>query len=177
MEALIEAVETARQAFIGSAASLRFDQYNFKPSPDQWAIVEIVEHLYWAEQIGVNGMWKALDGIKNRQPIWEGEPEHQGRTIEEVVALTWQTKEQVPDVARPRWGGALDYWIANLQSCQQVLATLTKALNGYDPTQIIYPHPISGPLNVTQRIEFLRFHLNRHQGQIERIKGHVDFPT
>jgi len=31
-------------------------------------------------------------------------------------------------------------------------------------------------LNVTQRIEFLRFHLNRHQAQIERIKEVPHFP-
>lgn len=177
MKTLIEAVEIARQDFISSVSLLRFDQYNFKPSADQWAIVEIVEHMYWAEQIGVNGMWKALDGIKNKRPIWEGEPEHQGRTIEEVVGMTWQTKEQVPDVARPRWGGSLDYWVTNLQSCKHLLAALANALSDYDPATIIYPHPISGPLNVTQRIEFLRFHLNRHQGQVERIKEHVLFPA
>lgn len=177
MKTLIEAVETARQTFINSASSLRFEQYTFKPTADHWSIVEIVEHMYWAEQIGINGMWKALDGIKNKRPIWEGKPEHQGRTIEEVVAMTWQTKEQVPDVARPRWGGALDYWITNLQSCQQLLAALANALSAHDPAAIIYPHPISGPLNVTQRIEFLRFHLNRHEGQIERIKAHVLFPV
>ncbi len=44
------------------------------------------------------------------------------------------------------------------------------------PEQIIYPHIISGPLNVYQRMEFLRFHLERHQRQIENIKGHAGFP-
>ncbi|MFM7671814.1 MAG: hypothetical protein ACKO6Q_04400 [Bacteroidota bacterium] len=35
---------------------------------------------------------------------------------------------------------------------------------------IIYPHPLSGPLNVYQRLEFLRYHMERHQRQIEGIR-------
>ena len=94
-----------------------------------------------------------------------------------MVELTWQTKEKVPEVAKPRWGGALDFWIEALKACQPLLAALETALADYDPAKIIYPHPISGPLNVVQRIEFLRFHLNRHQSQVERVKSDPGFPT
>lgn len=173
---LIAEVELARQAFWHTLSGLSSQQYHYKITPDQWAVIDIAEHMVWAEQIGVNGMWKALEGIRSGQPIWEGIPQHQGRSIEEVVALTWQSKEQVPEVAKPRWGGALDYWIQALKACTPVLAAFGQALEGYDPAQIIYPHPISGPLNVVQRIEFLRFHLNRHQAQVERIKADPNFP-
>ena len=42
--------------------------------------------------------------------------------------------------------------------------------------KIIYPHPLSGPMNVPQRIQFLRFHLNRHQSQIKNLKKLGEFP-
>ena len=177
MNHLIQEVEKARQSFIATLYGLSPQQYRYKPAPDQWAIVDIAEHMVWAEQIGVNGMWKALEGIINGEPIWEGTPEHAGRTIEEVVELTWQAKEKVPEVAKPRWGGALNFWIQALKACEPLLSSLGVAMQNYDPAQIIYPHPISGPLNVEQRIEFLRFHLNRHQAQIERIKADPNFPT
>lgn len=177
MNHLFQEVEEARRGFIDAVSGLSAQQYRYKPAPDQWAILDIAEHMVWAEQIGVNGMWKALEGIKNGEPIWEGTPTHGGRSIEEVVELTWQTKEKVPEVAKPRWGGALDFWIEALKACQPLLAALEVALADYDPAKIIYPHPISGPLNVLQRIEFLRFHLNRHQAQVERIKSAPAFPT
>ncbi len=177
MNKLFQEVEQARQNFINTVSGLSPQQYRYKSAPEQWAIIDIVEHMVWAEQIGVNGMWKALEGIKNGEPIWEGKPTHAGRTIEEVVELTWQTKEKVPEVAKPRWGGVLDFWIQALKACQPLLAALEAALDGYDPAKIIYPHPISGPLNVVQRMEFLRFHLNRHQAQVERIKLGPSFPT
>jgi hypothetical protein len=34
---------------------------------------------------------------------------------------------------------------------------------------IAHPHPISGPLSFGQRFEFLRFHIDRHVGQVSKL--------
>ncbi|MES2520865.1 MAG: DinB family protein [Bacteroidota bacterium] len=166
---LIHEVEQARSAFIQSVSGLSFEQVNFKPAADVWSVLQNTEHIVRAEQSGVSGIFKALDGIANHRPVWEGIPVHQGLSIEEIVDKTWQTKEQVPEIAAPIWGGSIDYWIAMLKSQSILLAELGKLLEGRNLEEIIYPHPISGPLNIYQRIEFLRFHLNRHQSQVERL--------
>jgi len=67
--------------------------------------------------------------------------------------------------------------LSSLASCGHTLKDLGEALEGENPDKLIYPHPISGPLNIIQRLEFLRFHLNRHQNQIENIKSHPHFPS
>jgi hypothetical protein len=132
--------------------------------------------MVWAEMGGINGMWKTLEGIKNNKPLWAGEAIHHGLPIEKIIEKTWKEKEQVPEIAKPRWGGPVAYWIAALHGCQHLLESLCLKLEGHDLEQIIYPHVISGPLNVIQRMEFLRFHLNRHQLQIENLKRHPDYP-
>jgi hypothetical protein len=174
---LIEQVAQARSQFIASASGLTAEQANFKPAPDVWSIAEITEHMVWAEHSGISGMWRAIDGIENNRPVWTGEFVHKGLSIEQIIEKTWKEKEQVPEIAKPRWGGPVAYWIAALTACQGVLEDLGKALEGLDVEHVIYPHIISGPLNVPQRIEFLRFHLQRHQKQIENIKAHPDFPV
>ena len=176
MENLINQVEHARQKFIDEASGLTWQQACFKPSPESWCITKNTEHLVWTEQGGINGIWKAIEGIKNNKPVWTGEAIHHGLSIEQIIEKTWQPKEQVPEIAKPRWGGPIDFWLNSLKGCQSLLCALNKAMNGMNPEQIIYPHIISGPLNVYQRMEFLRFHLERHQMQIENIKGHADFP-
>jgi len=173
---LLKAVATARDQFIQAASGLTVEQYNLKSSPDIWSVVDNVEHMVWAEMGGINGMWKTLDGIKQNKPIWQGEAIHHGLPIETIIDKTWKEKEQVPEIAKPRWGGPVEYWILALKNCQPLLEELCRAIDGYDPERIIYPHIISGPLNVIQRLEFLRFHLNRHQHQIENIKLHPNFP-
>ena len=122
-------------------------------------------------------MWKVLEGIKNDKPIWTGKPIHRGLSIEEIVEKTWQPKEIAPEIARPRWGGSMEFWIISLTNCQPLLEALGRALEGYDLEKVIHPHPISGPLDILQRMQFLRFHLDRHRVQIENIKSHTDFPN
>jgi hypothetical protein len=126
---------------------------------------------------GINGMWKVLLAVQNGKPLYSGELTHRGKSIEEIVAATWKEKETAPEIARPRWGGSIDYWLAALDTCQPLLEKLGKALEGADLQKIIHPHPISGPLDVIQRMEFLRFHLERHQTQIERIKLDPAYPS
>jgi hypothetical protein len=173
---LLHPVAQARAEFIKAASGLSSEQSHFKPSAESWSIAEVVEHMVWAEMGGINGIWKTLDGLKNSKPVWTGEAIHHGLTIEQIIEKTWKPKEQVPESAKPRWGGPIDYWIRALQGCQPLLESLMTELKGFDLEKVIYPHVISGPMNVVQRMEFLRFHLNRHQRQIENIKAHPDFP-
>lgn len=172
----IQAVETARATFVAEASNLSYQQAEFQPAADSWSIKEVVEHIYWAEKVGVLGMWKALTAYKNGTPLWQGENSNAGLSIEEVVANTWQVKEIVPPIAAPKWGGPIDFWLAGLAACTQELIALQKALEGLNPSEIIFPHPISGPLEVYQRINFLSFHMKRHQAQIQAIKTHSNYP-
>jgi hypothetical protein len=176
VQQLIKEVKQARELFISSASNLTPEQSCFKPRSDVWSTVEITEHMVRAEQSGISGIWKALDGIRRNDPIWSGETLHKGLTIEEVIEKTWQTKEKVPEIAAPCWGGSISYWIASLRALQGVLEELGNALRSVNLEEVVYPHPISGPLDGRQRLEFLRFHLNRHRDQIELLKAHSDYP-
>src|SRR5687768_14095301 len=133
LEQLIDQVAQARNNFIVAASGLTPSQASFKPSPDVWSVADNVEHMVWAEQGGVNGMWKAMLALKNNTPVWQGEAIHHGLPIEEIIEKTWQPKEQVPENAKPRWGGPLEYWVASLQACQYVLEALAQAMQGLDP--------------------------------------------
>src|SRR5260221_12871045 len=105
LEELINEVASAREKFIKTVIGLTPAKTQFKPNKDSWSIAENAEHLVWAEKIGINGMWKALDGIKSDKPIWKGEPVHRGLSIEEEVVKTWEEKEQAPEIAKPKCGG------------------------------------------------------------------------
>lgn len=174
---LLDAVAAARSRYLDAVGGLSPAQAAFTPTPERWSVLALTEHLVLAEQAGVNGLWRALDGYRAGTVIWTGKPIHRALTIEEVIERTWQPKEQVPEIAAPRWGGTLAFWAASLQAQQAVLAALADALAGVPLEAIIYPHPISGPLDARQRLEFLRFHLDRHRAQVEAIKTEAAFPA
>jgi hypothetical protein len=157
-----------------AVTSLRLNPYGIRRSIP-WPV--FTEHIVRAEWGGINGMWKAVDGAETGTPAWDGDPCHRGKSIEQIVTETWQEKEQVPPVAAPTWGGPLAFWIAALQANEGVLRALGGALERHDLEAIHYPHPISGPLDMRQRLEFLRFHLDRHRDQVEELKSHPAFPA
>lgn len=174
---LIAEAQAARARVLAVANGLSPAQAAFKPSPDRWSIQEVVEHLVLAEEFGVNAMWRAAEGLRTGQPAWTGEHTNRRLAIEEVVARTWRLREVAPDWVTPRSGGPIGYWLARYRACGQVLAGLGPVLEGLDLEAVIFPHPISGPLDATQRLAFLRFHADRHLQQIASIKASEGYPA
>lgn len=172
---LVGSVERARNAVIDTVRNLRPDQGSFKPSPDEWSIAENVEHLYLAEISGLTKIWAAARQVRDGIAWPNGRPNH-GKSIENVVATTWKPKEVAPGIATPHIGGPLEAWISSLRSLRSVLADLAKELDGVELEAIVFPHYLSGPLDGRQRLEFLRFHMERHLEQIRRVQAHPAFP-
>jgi hypothetical protein len=176
IDSLLHQIQEARQCFIQNISGITHTQAVFKIAPDIWSIVENAEHIVWAEKIGICRMWMAVEDFKKNPTVLAYAPIHDGLSIEAIIEKTWQSKEQAPEVAKPHWGGTLDFWIAALKTHQPLLEALGKTLIDLDLEQIIFPHPISGPMNIVQRLEFLSFHLDRHHQQINNIKQDSNFP-
>lgn len=174
---LIAEVERARRDYLARVRDLSVTQGEFKPSSDEWSIAEITEHLVHAEENGIHLIWSAADGVRRGQSIWSGDPVHRGSSIETVIEKTWRSKEDVPQGAGPDYGGPLGYWATRLACVGALLERLGPELEGLDPEAAVYPHPISGPLDARQRLEFLRFHLDRHRSQVERVRTAPGFPA
>jgi hypothetical protein len=172
----IDEVSAARSRVLDQVQGLSERQAAFRVDQGSWSINEILEHLVLAECSGVTKIWAAADGVRSGNPAWTGEHTNSGLSIDEVIARTWKEKEVAPPIATPHIGGPVAYWIASFNSAQTLLQAMGNALVGMDLGTIIYPHFLSGPLDARQRIDFLRFHMDRHSYQIERIKDLVSFP-
>ena len=167
VEGLIAEVRASRERVLELISAFTPEQGKWKPAPDQWSAVEIVEHLVLAEHAGINRIWQAADAVKVKGPL--DNSVNRGLSIEDVIARTWKPLEQAPPEATPLGVGPLAYWAAYFRSCQTVLATLGERLDGMDLSTIVFPHFLCGPLDVRQRLEFLRFHMDRHAEQIRRL--------
>jgi hypothetical protein len=166
----------ARQRLLDCLRRFTPAQAAFKPSSSVWSIAENVEHLVLAEQGSVNRVWSAAESLHAGKPLWTGDAVHRGRTIEEIVNATWIPGQEAPDLARPRRGGPLSYWMLALQCNQPLLEALPGRLRGLHPYEVITPHPISGPWDAAQWIAFVRFHLDLHRAQLEEVSRGPGFP-
>lgn len=166
LAALISDVEAARARVLDSVAGLSNTDATWRPGPNEWSIAENLEHLVLAEQSGVEKIYRALE---LPVPALDANPNH-GLRIEEVVARTWQPRELAPPIATPQGGGTIAYWCAAFRASAHVLAALAAELENRDLSRIVFPHFLCGPLDARQRLEFLRFHMDRHLGQIVAIR-------
>lgn len=166
---LVLEVSTARSRYLEQLASVSEVQARWKPNTEVWSIIENTEHLYWAEQGGILGMWKTLHAIREGEMIRTYEFNHKDMSIEEIVKKTWQPQEFVPAVAAPRLGGSLSFWKTSLLNMQNVLKAFAQDLQENELRLKAQNHPISGALDFHQRLEFLRFHIDRHRGQVSQL--------
>ena len=176
VDTLVQEVERARASLLESVADVTETQGVYTSRDADWSIAQILEHLFLAEVSGVSKMWAAVDAHR-RGDGWTGDRPHAGKPIEQVVAETWKTAEVAPGIVEPQMGGPLDYWRSATRSLTPVLADLGTTLASVALEDVVYPHPISGPLDARQRLEFLRFHIERHAGQIDRIRSSDGFPV
>ena len=169
IQKLIHEVATARNLFLNEINNLSELKAQWKPGPEIWNVVEITEHLFWAEQGGIAGMWKTLHAIREGKMERNYESIYKNMPIKQIIDLTWQPKEKVPAVAMPRMGGPLLFWKASLNSLQEVLTDFGKDIHEDELRLQAHPHPISGPLDFQQRLEFLSFHIFRHKDQVAEL--------
>jgi hypothetical protein len=174
VEALVILVEEARDALLRVLSELTETQAAFKPAPDQWSIVEVVEHLYLAELSGVSKIWAACEALR-QGAAWRNARPNAGQHIETIIAQTWKPKETAPPIATPHIGGPLSYWIECTRSLTPILAALGAQLEDVPLDEIVFPHFLSGPLDGRQRLEFLRYHIERHLGQIAAVRAAPGF--
>jgi len=173
---LVKQVELARAKFVGSVKLLNNAQAGFKPSAGEWSVVEVVEHLYLAELSGVAKIWAALNSLRAGTHWTEPLP-NRGKPIEMIISETWKAKETAPPIATPHIGGPLEFWLSATRSLTPMLAELGGALRSVRLEDVVFPHFLCGPLDARQRLEFLRFHIERHADQVDRIRRSADFPT
>lgn len=169
LTALIADVEAARARVLDAVAGLSNADAAWRPGPNEWSIAENLEHLVLAEQSGVEKIYRALE---MPAPAMDANP-NSGLRIEEIVARTWQPRESAPPSAMPQGGGTIAYWSATFRALAHVLTALATELETRDISRIVFPHFLCGPLDARQRLEFLRFHMDRHRGQIESIRARL----
>ncbi|MEP6764429.1 MAG: DinB family protein [Gemmatimonadaceae bacterium] len=167
---LVAAVEHARTTLLNSLEGMSEADASRKSADGSWSVTENVEHLFLAEMSGVTKIWAGAANLRSGN-VWSEPRPNSGKSIEEVVALTWKPKETAPPIATPHIGGPLAVWVSSFGSLRFVLADLEKELEGLNLEDIVFPHFLSGSLDGRQRLEFLRFHIERHHAQIERVRS------
>jgi hypothetical protein len=166
----LKKIKASRARVLNEISNISFEEGAKKISPESWSMQEVIEHLVLAERGGFDLIYTAAEKYRSGDPVWTGKSENSGLSIEEIIDRTWKPKETAPASATPTGKWSLEIWAAHFRNCDDLLQNLYKALEGLPLNEVIYPHFLCGPLDAIQRLEFIRFHIERHYLQIVEIK-------
>lgn len=167
---LLNEIKVSRKRVIGLCENINTDEGSKSLANDKWSIQEIIEHLVLAERGGFDLIYTAAENFRLGKPVWSGNNENIGLSIEEIIIKTWKTKEKAPPSATPEGKWSLAVWISHFRNCDDLLMNLIPILKILPLEEVIYPHFLCGSLNAIQRLEFIRFHIDRHFEQISDLK-------
>lgn len=161
-----EAAEADRRTLLAKLDAHGEDVLTRKPAPDAWSVVEILAHLIKAETGTLNYLRKKLEvGGHQKASAFAG---LRKSFLNFVLGLP--IKFKAPKVVQLEKGAALSYAEAKAQwnAVRDSLGTEYQRIDEQLIAHDLFKHPFAGKLNLVQSTEFMRQHMLRHVGQVER---------
>lgn len=169
---LFENLESRKQRFVTTLQGFSPEQLEYRADPQAWTPVQVGHHVTIAEQ-------RTADSIKKHRGIRSGKPSLRYRVGNAMLWLVLKTgikvKNPVPEAAPDDdidLARLLEVWGKARIDLEAVLEETKERGLEY----AAFNHPIGGPFNVEQAVEFLVAHLDHHLRQLDRIQRDPSFP-
>lgn len=168
---IYEANERARARLFECVENLGEGQEALRPTPEQWSIAEILEHVSLVE----SNVLRLLQAVLRKAEAAGGGARPEGEpfaavSIKEFVEQAATRKYNAPETAVPSGSTTIADSLARLEEARAKLDELRPLAERLDCTRMLYPHPAFGPLNLYQWLAFMGVHQSRHRRQIEALK-------
>jgi len=167
-------MEEQRKSLLKEVEALSHERQNFKPAADAWSILQVLNHLVYAETNTVKYMQKKMQGIAT---VRKAGVQAKVRSFVLNSLLQLPVKFKAPKAALPVQEDV--YIFDNLKkqwdTVRAEFGKILDQLNPADAEKLIFKHPISGKFNIYQTMSFLEEHIEHHKKQIERIKAAPGF--
>lgn len=178
MQELVGAITHHRQSLLDSVSALSAAQLAFKPGESAWAINDILHHLALTDEANAKLAARALKHATERSLPADPTPDGSVlNCLDEALAPIRNTRAQAPEFVTPHDHLPADDAIARLQASRARMLESVEQLGSYDLTQLKYPHPLLGELDMYQWLLIAGGHEGRHVAQIGRIKAAAGFPN
>jgi uncharacterized damage-inducible protein DinB len=177
IQEIVDAGSSHRRAVVDSVSGLSAEQLDYKPGEGEWAISDILHHLALTDEANLKLISRMVKQAAALQVAPDPTPDSSEINCLAPHAETIrETKAQAPEFVRPQSHEPAEKSLARLEESRRRFLELVEQLGRYDLSQLKYPHPLLGELNMYQWLVIAGGHERRHAGQIERIKSQPGFP-
>ena len=168
---LLAKIHHRRRELMAMADALSAEQLTFRPAPNSWSALDVIEHLVKVEE----GIASRIRPRESRGLIETARAK--AALVAMYVVFGCRGRVKVPVQAILPLGGATLSDLASRWEAAQ--AALEERLEGFGPEDWSRPmmrHPLLGRLTPAEGLVFIHRHMGHHGRQVERIRRAPRFP-
>ena len=160
-------MESDRQTLLKRLGAYSDEVLTKKPASDSWSVTETVYHLKVAENGALLYMRKKLEFGGHRKATFGAAVKQ--KLLSLAVSLPFKYKApsvaQIPKGTKVSYAEAVAEWNDVRQALKKEYETIDENIIGNE----LFKHPVAGKLSILQSVKFMRQHVVRHLGQIDRV--------
>lgn len=166
-------MERQRAALLSRVEAMNPAQLRFRPAPDAWCPLDVVEHLIKVEEATLR---RAAARPRTRSLA------HAARATAVLAFMTMASRGgarlKVPTrVVMPEGGFEFNALTARWDAVRGTLRAMLEGLAEGEISRPLLRHPRAGWLSTPQSLAFMELHIAHHERQIERIRGAAGYPA
>ena len=159
------AIEQQRSALVTALRGHDPEALAFKPAPESWSVVEVVEHLVIAEELSLKALEKPL-------------PPDRGSLLRSTFRINLirgafrylSVRVKAPSARlMPTGTAALSDLLNRWDAARTRLGMVVEAITPATRSERRWRHPLAGWLTTEQWLAFIYSHVAHHQKQMGRI--------
>ena len=178
VQELVDAISSYRQALMDSISGLSEAQLDYKAEGGQWSIGDILHHLALTDEANAKLTSRMLKQAQALSLPLDSTPhESTLNSLDSYADVLRNTKAQAPEFVKPQSHLPVEESLARMKASREKFLDSVGHLAQYDLSELSYPHPLLGNLNMYQWILIAGGHERRHTAQIGRIKAEAGFPN
>lgn len=167
-------MEAVRESIFEMLKFYSPEQLAFKPAPEKWSIIQVLQHLLTSEQ----GTYRYLTRKNQAENLPEAGWGASARSLLLNLALRSPLRFKAPEVlTQPEGGQSFDVLMREWREVREALRGFAKALPPERLKASIFRHPFAGYFNLSQTFKFIDKHVRHHRRQIRRILDTPGFPA
>jgi len=171
LEEIVHEIEAARSELIHIVSDLDEAATGSRADPGQWSIGEILHHLVLMENLVTTLLERQIQKAKDRGIGADTSTESLIHSLDRFSIETVVDKITAPQSVAPAQGLTRDELLSLLSDSRAKLRRAISEVDGIDLSQMHFPHPVFGRIDMYQWILYVGKHERRHIAQIARAKG------
>jgi hypothetical protein len=171
---IFESIEQVRKSVYDRVGGLAAEQAGFRSGPDGWSSAQLAEHMCVSEEriIGaIERSLKAAEGQDRPAASPAIAPVSLDRIQEQAKA-----KFKSPEATKPSGALSIPEILERMRRSREDLMAMRPRLEAIDVSDVTFPHPVFGPLNLYEWVLFVGMHEQRHLRQIDAVMSSPTFP-